>query len=361
MATMGAVAVLPGTRESLHVRNDVPVPERGADDVLVRVVEAGVCGTDVEIHQGLYGQAPDGIPYLVLGHENLGIVDATPSGGGLSAGDLVVSTVRRGCPERCRACVSDQNDMCLTGNFRERGIRGLHGFMCERYSESPRFLVRLPPPLRPVAVLMEPLSIVEKGIEQALRFYQRVTWQPRKAVVLGAGPVGLLAALVLRLRGLEVYVAALEPEGGARDALLREAGIGYISTGSNPIATLPEQLGRIDVVFEATGASAVVVPAMRILGPNGVCILSSVTGGQKMLEVDVAVWNREIVLGNRLAFGTVNAGRRHFEMGVRDMEAAEARFPGWMARLITRRIPYLEAPRALERRPDDIKTVLEFA
>jgi threonine dehydrogenase-like Zn-dependent dehydrogenase len=196
---MGAVAVVPGTKDSLHVRKDVPAPERQGDDVLVRVLEAGVCGTDAEIHQGLYGEAPAQSPYLVLGHENLGVIEWCPPGSGLSLGDLVVATVRRGCAQRCRACVSDQNDMCLTGSFTERGIRGRHGFMCERYAESADYLIRLPPSLRRVAVLMEPTSVVEKGIEQALRFQQRVTWQARKAVVLGAGPVGLLAALVLRI------------------------------------------------------------------------------------------------------------------------------------------------------------------
>ncbi|HET8644971.1 MAG TPA: glucose 1-dehydrogenase [Vicinamibacteria bacterium] len=359
---MGAVAVVPGRRDSLHVRGDVPAPRAQGDEVLVRVLETGVCGTDAEIHQGLYGQAPEGCDYLVLGHENLGRVDWCPAAAGLRKGDLVVSTVRRGCPERCRACVSDQNDMCLTGHFLERGIGGLHGFMCEVYAESPLYLVRLPEALRAAAVLLEPLSIVEKGVEQALRFHQRVTWQPRKAVVLGAGPVGLLAALVLRLRGLEVHVASRDPEGSARDHLLREVGVRYVSTGGDPdLAGLAERVGRIDVVFEATGATAVVVPSMRILGPNGVCILSSVTPGRKALEVDVAGWNREMVLGNRLAFGTVNAGRRHFEAGVRDMEAAEERFAGWLARLVTRRRPYQEAAAALEKGPDDVKVVLEFS
>jgi threonine dehydrogenase-like Zn-dependent dehydrogenase len=357
---MGAVAVLPGKRDSLHVRSDVPPPRARGGDVLVRVLETGVCGTDREIGEGLYGEAPFGSDYLILGHENLGRVEWCPEGSGLEAGELVVATVRRGCPENCRACVSDQTDMCLTGHFRERGIRGLHGFMCEVYAESPQYLIRLPSGLRPGAVLLEPLSIVEKGIEQALRFQQRVTWQPRKAVVLGAGPVGLLAALVLRLRGLDVHVASRDPEDGPRDLLLREVGIRYVGTTGTPVETLAQKVGRIDVVFEATGATAMVVPSMRILGPNGVCVLSSVTPAEGRVEVDVAAWNREMVLGNKAAFGSVNAGRRHFEAGVRDMEAAEQRFPGWLSRMITRRLPFTEAARAIEKRPHDIKTVLEF-
>ena len=357
---MKAVAVVPGTRDSLHVRSDAPDPVPGKDEALVRVVEAGVCGTDIEIHQGLYGEAPAGSEFLILGHENLGVVESAPAGSIVAAGDLVVSTVRRPCPERCRPCVSEQNDMCLTGHFKERGIRGLHGFMSERYAESPHYLVKLPPHLHRFAVLMEPMSVVQKGIQQALAIQQRLAWDPRRAVVLGAGPVGILAAAALRLRGLEVHVSALEPQGSFKDTHLREAGIAYVSAAHTPIASLAAKLGPIDVVFEATGATAVVAPAMQILGPDGICILSSVTGGEKKVQIDLATWNREMVLGNRLVFGTVNAGRLHFEMGRRDLEAIEELLPGWLERLITRRIPFTDAPQALHRTPDDIKTVLSF-
>ena len=358
---MRAVAVIPGTKDSLHLRDDVPAPDTASGETLIQVLETGVCGTDVEIHQGQYGQAPPGSEYLVLGHENLGVVESAGTDSGLVAGDLVVSTVRRPCPEMCGPCSSGQNDMCLTGHFRERGIGGLHGFMSDRYAESARYLVRVSPQLRPFAVLTEPMTIVEKGIEQAFRAQERLPWDPQQAVVLGAGPVGILAAAAFRLRGLSVTVAALEPEGSFKDSLLAEAGIDYVSTRSTPLDQLPAKLGRIDIVLEATGAAAVVFPALQLLGPNGVGILTSVTGGERKLEVDVARWNREMVLGNRLVFGSVNAGRRHFEAALRDFEAAEARLPGWLGRLVTRRLPVSEALSALVRTPEDIKTVLEFA
>jgi threonine dehydrogenase-like Zn-dependent dehydrogenase len=357
---MRAVTVVPGTKDSLHVRTDAADPQPQSGDAVVRMVEAGVCGTDIEIHQGLYGEAPPGSPYLILGHENLGVVESAPAGAVVAAGDLVVSTVRRPCPERCRPCASDQNDMCLTGHFKERGIKGIHGFMSERYAESPHYLVKLPAHLRKFAVLMEAMSVVEKGIQQAVAIQQRLAWDPRRAVVLGAGPIGILAAAALRLRGFEVHVTAIGPRGSFKDRQLGEAGITYVSTQETPITSLPKKVGPIDLVFEATGATAVVAPAMQILGPNGVCILSSVTGGQKMVEMDLATWNREVVLGNRLIFGTVNASRLHFEMGRRDLEAIEELVPGWLERLITRRIPFMDALRAMERGPDDIKTVLMF-
>jgi threonine dehydrogenase-like Zn-dependent dehydrogenase len=358
---MKAVAVQPGSHESVHVRDDAPDPQAPPGHALVRVLEAGVCGTDVEIHEGLFGQAPAGSPFLILGHENLGRVESAPPDSGLAEGDLVVATVRRGCPEACRACVSDQNDMCLTGHFLERGIAGLHGFMSERYSESPRYLVRIAPRLRAVGVLMEPMSIVQKGIDQALRIQQRVSWDARKAVVIGAGSIGMLAALALRLRGLEVYVASQGPEGSAKAKLLGDVDVRYLSTSTTPLEQLPSRAGKIDLVFEASGAAAVVFGAMRILGPNGICILSSVTAAGPGLDVDVGAWNREMVLGNRLAFGTVNAGRRHFESGARDLQAAEALYPGWLSRLITRRLPFHEARAAMGRASGDIKTVLEFS
>ncbi|HET7747001.1 MAG TPA: alcohol dehydrogenase catalytic domain-containing protein, partial [Vicinamibacteria bacterium] len=211
-------------------------------EAVVRVLEAGVCGTDVEIHEGLYGRAPAGHPFLILGHENLGVVEASPSGSHVSAGDLVVATVRRPCPEACPPCSAGENDMCVTGNFLERGIGGLHGFMAERYAESPRYLVKIPESLRHVAVLLEPMSVVQKGIDHAVRIQQRLAWEPKVAVVVGAGPIGILAAASLRLRGFEVTVAALEPEGGAKDALLAEAGIRYVSTASTPLESIPARL-----------------------------------------------------------------------------------------------------------------------
>ena len=360
MSAMRAVAVVPGHHASAHLRDDAPDPRPADGHVLVRVLEAGICGTDVEIHDGLYGEAPPGSAFLILGHENLGVVESCPPGAPVEPGDLVVATVRRPCPERCPPCARGQNDMCLTGHFTERGIRGLHGFMSERYSESPAYLIKLAPHLRPFAVLVEPMSVVQKGIDHAYRIQERLAWQPRTAVVLGAGPVGILAAVTLRLRGLDVTVAAREPEGSFKDQLLREAGIHYTSTASVPLSDLPKKTGPVDIVFEATGATAVVFPAMRLLGPDGVCILSSVTGGSTSIEVDLATWNREMVLGNRVVFGTVNGSRSHFEAGARDLEIAESRLPGWLGRLITRRLPFTDVAQALVRRPEDIKTVLVF-
>ncbi|PYQ01043.1 MAG: glucose dehydrogenase [Acidobacteria bacterium] len=356
---MQAVTVRPGARDSLRVL-DIPDVQSSAGQVVVKVLQGGLCGTDAEITRGLYGEAPAGSPYLVLGHENLGLVESAPGGSSLSAGDLVVSTVRRPCPDQCLPCRSGENDMCLTGHYLERGIQGLHGFMSERYVEDPQYVVAVPPGLRPVAVLVEPMTVAQKSLEQTFRIQSRMSWAPRRAAVLGAGPVGILAAAAMRIRGLEVTVASREAERSPRDTLLREAGIGYVSTSSTPISELPARLGDIDLVLEATGAAAVIAPAMSILGRNGVCVLASVTEAGRNGEIDLGAWNRQMVLGNRLIFGTVNAARRHFEAAVKDLAAAEQRLPGWMGRIITRRLPFTEAARALVRDPGDIKTVLDF-
>jgi glucose 1-dehydrogenase len=358
---MRAVAVIPGRPQSLHVTDNATFPEAAETEALVRVLEAGMCGTDIDIHLGHYGEVPQGSPFLILGHENLGVVEASPPSSGLKAGDLVVATVRRPCADLCLPCRSGQNDMCLTGNFLERGIRGLHGFMSEHYVEDPRYLVKVPHALRDVAVLIEPMSVVQKGIDHAFKIQERLAWAPGRAVVLGAGAIGILGAAALRLRGLEVIVGSREPIDSPKVALLAEAGIRYRSTVSSPIAEWPRTIGPVDLVFEATGAAAAVFPALSLLGPDGLCVLSSVTGGEQRFPIDVAGWNRDMVLGNRVVFGTVNAGRRHFEAAVRDLQTAEERLPGWMPRLITRRLPFTDALRALTRDAADIKTVLGFA
>ena len=355
---MKALAIRPGVRDSLHLR-DVPDPRPAEGEALVRVLETGVCGTDVDINQGLFGDAPPGSDYLILGHENVGRVEVPA--GSLRAGDLVVSTVRRPCTDTgCPPCRLDQSDMCLTGHYTERGIKGLHGFMAERYTETPRYLVPVDAALRSLAVLYEPMSVVEKGIEQAWRIQARLAWAPKRAIVLGAGPIGMLAAAVLRLRGLDVTACAREPSGRTREQHLAGAGIRYVSTSETPLDQLAARVGYADLVFEATGAPEVVFPATLLLERNGVCVLASVTLGERPGTVDAAGWNQHMILGNRLVVGTVNAGRADFETGGRDLQEIEKRWPGWASRLVTRRLPFTESTAALAHTPGNIKTVVEW-
>jgi threonine dehydrogenase-like Zn-dependent dehydrogenase len=251
--------------------------------------------------------------------------------------------------------------MCVTGNFEERGIAGLHGFMSEAYAEDTFYLVKVPAQLTLTATLAEPLSILEKGIDHAMRIQSRFSWEPKRALVMGAGPAGILGAAALRLRGYEVIVASLEPEGGRKDKLLAEAGIRYVCINTTPIARITRGADAQDIVIDASGSEMAVPSAIEALAQGGICILASVTRGSRAITVDIATVNRNLVLGNRVILGTAKAGRRHFEMAVRDLETIESRWPGWLGNLITRRLPFEEALTAMTRAPEEIKTVLQFA
>jgi glucose 1-dehydrogenase len=358
-ATMRAVAVTPHKPGSAR-QVDLPIPAVAADRALMRVLEVGIDGTDTEINQGLYGEPPPGSDFLVIGHEALSVVESMGEGvAGFEVGDLVVSTVRR--PDDCPNCLAGESDMCLFGNYTERGIRGAHGYMGQYYSETPAFMVKIPPALRPYAVLLEPISIVEKATFQAWKIQERMLWQPARAVVLGAGPIGILCTLLLRLRGLEVHVYAKAAPDTLQGKILTSLGATYQSVDDHPVDGIKAQLGQIDFILEGTGNSAVAFQAMAQLGINGVLCLTGVSGGNRRIEVPSDVINLGMVLGNRVVFGSVNANRRYFEMGVQHFQQAEQRWPGIFERLITRRVPFDDFTSALDRRPEDIKTLLTIA
>jgi len=356
---MRAVAVTPRKPGSAR-QVELPIPEVAAEMALMRVLEVGIDGTDTEINEGLYGESPPGSDFLVIGHEALSVVEAMGEGvQGFEVGDLVVSTVRR--PDDCPNCRAGESDMCLFGNYTERGIKGAHGYMGDYYSETPAFMVKIPPALRPYAVLLEPISIVEKATFQAWKIQERMLWQPARAVVLGAGPIGILGTILLRLRGLEVHVYAKSAPDTLQGRILNSLGATYQSVDEHPVSGIKDKLGQIDFILEGTGSSAVAFQAMAQLGTNGVLCLTGVSAGNRSIEIPADVINLEMVLGNRVVFGSVNANRRYFEMGVQHFQQAEQRWPGIFERLITRRVPFDQFSSALDRRPEDIKTLLTIA
>jgi glucose 1-dehydrogenase len=358
-ATMRAVAVTPKKPGSAR-QVELPLPTAAPGMALMRVLEVGIDGTDTEINQGLYGDAPPGSEFLVIGHEALSVVEAVGEGvTGFIPGDLVVSTVRR--PDDCPNCQAGESDMCLFGKYTERGIKGAHGYMGEYYGETPAFMVKIPPALRPFAVLLEPLSIVEKATFQAWKIQERMLWRPQRAVVLGAGPIGILGTILLRLRGLEVHVYAKQPPDGMQSRILRSLGATYESVDDRPVTGIRDELGQIDFILEATGNSSVAFEAMAQLGTNGVLCLTGVSAGNRSIEIPADVINLQMVLGNRVAFGSVNANRRYFETGVEHFRQAEQQWPGIFERLLTRRVPFDDFKSALDRRPEDIKTLLTIA
>jgi glucose 1-dehydrogenase len=351
---MRALTVVPRTAGSGAVR-DVPDPVTRDGEVLVDVVRVGLDGTDAEIERGEYGEAPPGSDVLVIGHESLGRVAAGTAA--LPEGTAVVASVRR--PDGCPNCARGEQDMCLWGTYSERGILRLHGYCAERYAERPEFLFRVPDEIADVAVLLEPLTISEKGWRHAVAAQRRMTvWEPARALVTGAGTVGILAAALLRLRGLEVTVVE-RTEKPERRALLARIGAGYGATSVTPLADLAG--GRVDVVLDATGSAQVAFDAMRTASTNGIVILTSVTGGSRTLTLPADELNRRLVLGNALVLGTVNANAADFRQGIVDLGEAERRWPGFLLSLITRRVPLERAVEAVRHDPAQIKQVVEVA
>ena len=332
---MKAIAVRPGSRGSVHLGelarpsvDDVP----NGRGVLVKVLRVGVDGTDKEINAAEYGAAPPGYDFLVLGHESFGRVEAIGANvtelqpGGTSIYDQIGT-----------------NDMTTDDTYFERGINLRHGYLTEYYVDDVEFIVKVPSGLKEVGVLLEPTTVVEKGITQAYEIQRRLrVWKPRRAAVMGAGTIGLLATLILRLRGLDVTTFALTPKPYLNSDLIEAIGARYVSTQETAIGDGAVKYGPFDLVFEATGYSPVVFDSMRALGKNGVLVLSSVTGGDRIIEVPADKINLEFVLGNKVMVGTVNANREYFENGVRDLSQAELQYPGWLKRLLTHPVKGLE-------------------
>jgi threonine dehydrogenase-like Zn-dependent dehydrogenase len=335
---MKAVVVTPLQAGSGRV-TEVPDPKMRTDEVLVRVRQVGVCGTDLEILNGEYGTAPDGEEYLIIGHESLGQVEEVGANAeDLSPGDWVVAMVRRPDPVPCRNCAAGEWDMCLNGLFLERGIKGQHGFLAELYAEQPRFLVKVPERIVPFAVLLEPMTVGEKAVDQIQRIQSRLFWGPERAMVLGAGTIGLLAGMLLRLGGIEVYFYD-RAEKGIKREFAEAIGATYIWADQHKLADLPGQIGRVDIVVEATGYSPLAFEAMDVVGKNGIVCLSGVSGGERQQSINTDRLNMEMVLSNKVVFGTVNANQRHFRMGVRHLVMIDALVPGLLSRMITDRLP----------------------
>lgn len=350
---MKAIAVFPRKRNSAHLR-EVETPTILENEVLIRVREVGIDGTDMEINAGLYGEAPENEVFLIIGHEAIGVVEEVGSEvAEFQPGDLVVATVRR--PDNCLNCTAGEYDMCLTGNYKERGIKGLHGFMADYYKEFPEYLIKIPKKFKDIGVLLEPLSIVEKAIFQIFEIQKRMSWEPEVALVLGAGPIGLLATMILRNKGIDTYTLARSERNSAKARLVEKTGAIYINAREEPIQTLPDKLGNIDIIIEATGNANIAFQAMNILGINGILALTSITGGNGKLEIDADSMNLGIVLGNKVIFGTVNANKRYFEMGIEQF----SRWQELMKEMITRRVTLENFELALKREDGDIKTIIE--
>jgi glucose 1-dehydrogenase len=359
---MRAVVVRPPTPGASLV--NVPAPSLPAGAVRVRVIEVGVCGTDHDIVSGKYGRSPVGSTDLILGHENLGEVAEVGTGvSGFSAGDLVVATVRRGCGH-CRFCAANRSDFCETGEFTERGIGGANGFLTEEYVERPEYVVRVPSSLAPIAVLLEPLSVVEKAVAMVQQVLDRKEptpgfprTAPPRALVAGTGAIGMLAAFVLRVRGYEVTAVDRHGEGTPADALLARIGARHTNVVEGITALEP---GTFDVVFEASGSVPLDFDLVGLLGPNGALVLTGIPDADRPSDpVRGGALFRGIVLHNQAVVGSVNANRSYFEGGVQDLGVFEQQWPGAVAQVISARRPLEAFADVLTNRGDGtIKVVL---
>jgi len=343
--TMQAVAVLPGRANTIHLR-EVPKPRLGdvpnGRGVLVKILRVGVDGTDKEINAAEYGGAPAGDEYLILGHESFGRVEAVgPNVTELKAGDYVTATVRR--PGSSLYDTIGTYDMTTDDTYFERGINLRHGFLTEYYVDDPEYIVRVPGGLKEVGVLMEPTSVAEKAIAQAFEVQKRLrVWRPKRAAVLGAGTLGLLTTLFLRLRGLDVVTLGLNSAPHLNSNLVEELGARYVSTKDISLRQASEKYGPFDIIVEGTGYSPLVFEAMDVLAKNGVLVMVSVTGGERKVEIPADKINLGFVLGNKVAVGSVNANREYFETGVKDLADAELSYPGWLSKLLTHPIEGLQ-------------------
>jgi threonine dehydrogenase-like Zn-dependent dehydrogenase len=346
---MKAITVEPMKAGSARLE-DVPEPDPRDGPVLVEGIAVGVCGADVEIAEGKYGWPPPGRERLVLGHESLGrVID--PGSSGLAKGDLVVGIVRRPDPVPCPNCAVGEWDMCRNGRYTERGIKQLDGFMSERWRIEPEYAVRVDRSLGLLGVLLEPTTVVAKAWEQALKVGQRAFWEPRTVLVTGAGPIGLLAAMIGAQRGLEVHVLDL-PATGPKPELVRALGATYHAGSVANVGFSP------DVIVECTGVGQVIADAIRAIGAGGVVCLTGVGRGGSTIGPGAAEVAAAVVLKNNAVVGSVNANKRHWYRAAEALARADR---AWLARLVTRRERPEDFARALHRTADDIKVVVQLS
>ncbi|MFO0829865.1 MAG: glucose 1-dehydrogenase [Phycisphaerales bacterium] len=369
---MKAIAVFPESKDVCLIDHDEPAIT-GPTQVKLRSVEIGICGTDREICSFHYGFPPRGSKHLVIGHEMLGEVVATGADvRGLRRGDLVIPLVRRPCMhDWCVACRSGRQDFCYSGAFTERGIKEMHGFMGEFVVDDEAFMVKVPADLREVAVLVEPLTIAEKALIQLRDVQKRLPWtcpvmsqelgiehQCHRAVVLGAGPVGLLGAMAMRAAGFETWVYSRERGPSLKSDIVASIGATYVSSEETTVDELAAMVGNIDVVYEAVGASSLAFKVLEVLGTNGVFVMTGVPGRHGPIEVDADLLMRNLVLKNQVLLGTVNAGRDAFEAAIADLRRFMRHWPDAVRALFTNRLPIEAAPAKLRDGRGSIKDVI---
>jgi glucose 1-dehydrogenase len=331
---MQALVTIPGEAHSTRVA-EVAEPSAAPGMVVLRPLEVGVCGTDREISEGLFGVPPVGADRLVLGHEVLARVER--DGYGFSRGDLVTATVRRSC-RRCDACAHGSPDACETGQYLERGITRLDGFACELIAEAAEEVVAVPGSLGRVGVLAEPASICARALRHVEIVAGRQHWSARRALVVGAGAIGMLATYFLRLEGVHVWTAARGPATSLKGELVAASGAEYVSVAETPLGALANELGGFDLVIEAAGDAQTMLDAVGVLRRNGVACLLGLDGRPQRVSIDGTIVGVDVVLQNRAVFGSVNARRDDWRAAVDLLDRARTRWPDTVESFVGRRV-----------------------
>ncbi len=366
---MNSISVIPGTT-NVHLLN-LPEPSiTSPDEIKLRVIRVGICGTDREEVQGGRADAPAGQTELVIGHEMFGeVVEVGKAVTRVQPGDFAVFTVRRGCG-KCLPCLMNRSDMCLTGQYLERGIKGLNGYQAELVVDKEQYVVQIPAALEKVGVLCEPLSVAEKAIDEAVRLQQArlpdaqatPDWlHNRRCLVAGLGPIGLLAALVLRLRGAEVYGLDIVDSDSQRPQWLKWIGGKYLDGRQVKADQVDDQIGAVELIFESTGIASLEFNLLDALAPNGIYVLTGIPGGDRPLEIPGSELIRQLVLDNQVMVGSVNAARDHYQMAVNDLLSASLVWGDHVQKLITHHFPYPDFQAAFNQNlQDSIKVVVEW-
>ncbi len=368
--SMRAVGVLPGKRAVAIVSHATP-QLAAANHLKIRTIEVGVCGTDREICNFEYGTPPAGSEFLVLGHEALGeVVEVGCSDSQFKLGDLVVPSVRRPCPHHsCSPCRSDRQDFCFSGDFTERGIKMTHGFMTEYFVEEEKHLNFVPRELRDVGVLVEPLTVAEKALAQVWQVQQRLPWENsalagqgrghgKTAVVLGAGPVGILGAMTLLVNGFTTFVYSRSPAPNPKSELVNSLGAKYLSAQTVSLKQLAAEIGNVDLVYEAVGVAQISFDVMKLLGLNGIFVFTGIPAQKPAIPIQADCLMRDLVLKNQAVIGTVNADRPAFEGAIRDLGLFKKRWPDALRALITGRYPLESFADLLQGKSPGIKSVI---
>jgi len=363
---MKAIALIPGTTEINLVEREEPRIER-PDEVKIKVLEVGICGTDRELVQKGRAEAPPGEKDLILGHEMLGkVVEVGKGVSSFKVGDLAVVTVRRGC-EKCPACLHERPDLCYLDAYTERGIRKQHGFQAEYVVDREQFLVNVPPSMRACGVLCEPMSVVEKAIEEILSMQKTrlPDWSQnlgkKQALVAGLGPIGLLACFALKLRGFKLFALDIVDRSSSRVQIVEDIGGTYIDGNKIQHKEIPDQYGHMDLIVEAAGRAELNFHLMHALGPNGGYVLTGVVDHTASFNIPGGHLMYELVLKNQLVLGSVNAAKKHWDLAIQQLQQIEKTWPKHLSKLITSRTPYEKFRDVFEKRsPTDIKCVLEW-